>query len=94
MSPPKSRWLIPLLKLADATMEGLVNDEEWSWHNQIDHIKRKCFSALSTLRRYKDVMPSWYAQEVLHGTSKAFRVTGISVKPPECCYMLYATSMI
>ena len=89
MFPPKSRWLIPLLKLADDIMEGLVNDEEWSWHNHIDHIKRKCFLAL-----YKDVMPSRYAQEVLHGTSKALRVTGIFVKPPECCYMLYAPSMI
>ena len=83
MFPPKSRWLIPLLQLADDIMEGLVNDEELSWHNHIDHITRKCFLAL-----YKDVMPSRYAQEVLHGTSKAFRVTGIFVKPPECCYML------
>ena len=58
MSPPKSRWLIPLLKLAHYTMEGLVNNEELSWHNHIDHIKRKSFSALSTLRRFKDVMPA------------------------------------
>ena len=58
MFAPKSRWLIPMHKLADDTMVGFVNDEELSWHNHIDHIKRKCFSALSTLRRYKDVMPA------------------------------------
>ena len=28
MFPPKSRWLTPLHKLRDDTMEGLVNDEE------------------------------------------------------------------
>ena len=36
---------------------GVVIDEDLSWRNHVDHIRRKCFSALSVLRRHKDVMP-------------------------------------
>ena len=37
---------------------GVMIDEELSWHKHIDHIRRICFLAPSTLRRYKDVMPA------------------------------------
>ena len=47
-----------LLRSSKVKCLGVMIDEQLSWRKHIDHIKRKCYSAVLTLRRYKDVMPA------------------------------------